>query len=157
MSQRQLAIKMGISVGMINLILKRLVRTGLVQMTNLNKKKVQYVLSTEGFRETVKRSYTSINTTIQHYKRLQDQVRDLLTQIHGSGYQSVILHGDGDLRELIEGCIQQSPLQIAVKKTIEGEIETKPEEQAVILNINKVPLESKTVKVYNIAEFIKNL
>ena len=49
LTQRDLSRRTSLSLGAVNLIIKRLIRQGLVKTKNLNPKKVEYLLTPKGF------------------------------------------------------------------------------------------------------------
>jgi len=54
-SQRKLAGKLNVSLGMINLCLRRLIKQGYVKTHGLNKRKVKYLLTPKDYYKKVKR------------------------------------------------------------------------------------------------------
>ena len=48
-SQRDLARRTGFSVGLVNAVLKKLVRTGYVKTSHLNRRSLEYLLTPSGF------------------------------------------------------------------------------------------------------------
>ncbi len=55
LTQRKISHRLGLSLGMTNLILKRLVNKGYVKVRGLNRRKVQYILTPTGFAEKTKK------------------------------------------------------------------------------------------------------
>ena len=49
--QRTLATRTGISLGMTNIIIKKLIKKGYIKAKQLNQKKIQYILTPKGFTE----------------------------------------------------------------------------------------------------------
>ncbi len=48
LSQRDIALRSGASLGMVNLVLRRLVRTGYIKIVNMDRRKVRYILTAKG-------------------------------------------------------------------------------------------------------------
>jgi DNA-binding MarR family transcriptional regulator len=57
LTQRKISHKLGLSLGMTNIILKRLASKGYIKVKGLNRRKVQYILTPKGFAEKTKKSY----------------------------------------------------------------------------------------------------
>ncbi len=57
LTQRKISHKLGLSLGMTNLVLKRLANKGYIKVKGLNRRKVQYILTPKGFAEKTKKSY----------------------------------------------------------------------------------------------------
>lgn len=106
-SQRALAKTTGISLGLVNLILKRFIKTGYLKVARLNKRQLEYVLTPEGFLETARRSYSYATRTIRSYNALQTRITDLIHQLIQQGYRDFAIHGDGELSHLIASIMAQ--------------------------------------------------
>lgn len=61
-TQREISKKSGLSLGMVNLLLKKFVKKGLVKLERLDGKSFRYILTPEGFKEKSKK-------TIDYIKR----------------------------------------------------------------------------------------
>ena len=52
-NQRDLSRHLDLSLGLTNMLVRRLVTKGLIRISQLNKRKVQYVLTAKGFAEKI--------------------------------------------------------------------------------------------------------
>lgn len=143
-SQRALSVKTSISVGLINAVIKKLVKNGYVRAQALNRQKVRYILTPRGTAQIIKRSYHSFLNTIKHYQELENQLFVLLTNLLNSGHQDLRLHGDNALSDTIRR-IARSRLKGRIRILQPGE--TCPEE--IILNLTDSPLKGKnTINIF---------
>ena len=55
-TQRDLSEKTGLSLGMVNLLLKKFVKKGFVKLEKLNSRSFRYILTPEGFKEKSKKT-----------------------------------------------------------------------------------------------------
>src|SRR3989338_3504765 len=78
LSQRDLSRKTGISLGLVNAILKKLAKTGYVKVSHLNKKRLNYILTPKGLSEVAHKSYRYIVKTINNYNMIQDKMRQAI-------------------------------------------------------------------------------
>ena len=78
LTQRKISYRLGLSLGMTNLILKRLVNKGYVKVKGLDKRKVQYILAPKGFTEKTRRSYRYFLTTIRSLKEMKEKIQELI-------------------------------------------------------------------------------
>ena len=62
--QRTIADRAGISLGMTNLIIKRLIGKGYIKAKQLDKRKIQYLITPKGFSEKANKSYNFALKTI---------------------------------------------------------------------------------------------
>src|SRR3989338_10379731 len=102
LSQRELAKKTLISLGLINVILKRFIKIGYIKVSHVNKRKMEYTLTPNGLQETARKNQEEATQTIRKYKTIQTMLAKLLQELHQSGYDYFSIHGDGELRDLIE-------------------------------------------------------
>jgi DNA-binding MarR family transcriptional regulator len=136
-SQRELARATGISLGLINVILKKFLRTGYLQVSQLNKRKLEYILTREGFMAVTRRTYQYATRTIRNYHQIHSQLSALLIELNDSGYDYFSIHGDGELREMIEAI---APSLFSEGQAALGE-EHRNESGAVVLNLTVAPME----------------
>lgn len=76
-TQRQLASETGISLGLTNIILKRLAHKGYLKMKRLNRRNIKYVLTSEGFAHCTRRSYNYVLRTISSVHGLRQKIKDV--------------------------------------------------------------------------------
>lgn len=100
-SQRELARRTGLSLGLINAVIKRLVQTGYVKTSHLNRRQLEYLLTAQGFAQTAMRSYRYIVDTTRRYREVQMRLRSILNTLSMEGVTEFHIHGDGDLAELV--------------------------------------------------------
>lgn len=106
-SQRELARRTGFSVGLVNAVIKRLVHTGYVKTSHLNKRQLEYLLTAEGFARTALRSYHYVVRTVQSYRQLRDGLARTLNHLASEGITRFYLHGDGELADLTAAVFEE--------------------------------------------------
>ena len=137
-SQRKLAQATGISLGLINVILKKFIKVGFLKVSYFNKRKMEYLLTPSGRQETTQKGHRQITTTIKNYRTLREGITNLLKQLHASGYDYFSIHGDGELRELVESTfftsLEESPVKLGK--------EHREYPRSVVLNVTPDSLDS---------------
>lgn len=135
-SQRELAKKTLISLGLINVIIKKFIKIGYIKVCQINKRKMEYTLTPNGLQETARKNHYDTAETIKKYKSIQLGVANLLKELHQSGYDYFSIHGDGELRDLIEttfyNCLENAPVSLGKEHHFQP--------RAVILNLTPEPL-----------------
>jgi len=101
-SQRKLAHSLGVSLGLTNLILNRLVRKGYVKVKGLDKRKMNYILTRHGFSEKLKKSYNYTLKTIRDIAQYKNRIQEYIRKEYGSGERELIIKGSGDLADIAE-------------------------------------------------------
>lgn len=102
LKQRELADKAGISLGMTNAILKRLIEKGWLMTKRLNSRNISYVVSPAGMEEIFKRSYRYFKRTIDDIHLYKEEIERLVSEAEEMGYKTVALVGKSDLDFLVE-------------------------------------------------------
>jgi EPS-associated MarR family transcriptional regulator len=89
LTQRELAEKLGISVGGLNYCLKALMEKGLVKMKNFanskNKFGYVYVLTATGMAEKAAITQRFLKRKMEEYEVLRAEIENLQRQLHASG------------------------------------------------------------------------
>jgi DNA-binding MarR family transcriptional regulator len=101
-SQRDLAAHSGLSLGMVNLILKRLVGTGYIQIQNLHKRKMQYFLTPQGLAAKTRRAYEYLTRTIRVYETYRQGISKIIQEQISKGRCKFAIYGEGDIVDLIK-------------------------------------------------------
>jgi len=129
-TQRDLSEKTGLSLGMVNRLLKKFIKKGFVKLERLNNKSFRYILTPEGFKEKSKKiiEYMKI-----YYKRtlLIKQNIERIIQTYGRNRTYVLFGKDKEIKEIIEGILKE----LRVKYITENDVE-KIESTNVVLYWN---------------------
>jgi predicted transcriptional regulator len=102
LSQRELAQSAGISLGLVNLAIKRLIRTGHIKMAQLDKRKVEYNLTPKGMMEKAQRSYLYLSTTMKTFLEYRRRLEQLFHRLGQEGHRKFAILGEGEIVSLVE-------------------------------------------------------
>ncbi len=102
LKQRELADKAGISLGMVNAILKRLMEKGWLVTKRINSRNISYVVSPAGMEEIFKKSYLAFKKTIDDIQLYKAGIEKLVSEAITAGYKTVALVGKSDLGFIVE-------------------------------------------------------
>ena len=102
LTQRKISHKLGLSLGMTNIILKRLASKGYIKVEELNRRKVQYILTPKGFAEKTKKSYRYFLKTIHSLQEMKKKIQHLILMEYKEGKTSFIILGDNELADIVE-------------------------------------------------------
>lgn len=105
-TQRHLALKLGVALGVANALLRGLARKGYIRTTQVGWKRWVYVVTPAGVRRKVHLTYGYIESFLGHYKR----VRTLLSEDLGNlplGVDSMVaVYGTSELAEIVYLALQ---------------------------------------------------
>ena len=99
-TQRSLATKLGVALGLTNLYLKRLAKKGCIKITTIPPHRVRYLLTPQGFAEKSRLTYLYMQYSLTHYRDMRARLRDTLSRAAGTGVKRVVIYGTGELAEM---------------------------------------------------------
>jgi DNA-binding MarR family transcriptional regulator len=101
-SQRDLAQIAGLSLGMTNVILKRLAGKGLLTIKKVNNRNIRYAVSPKGIEAITRKSYRYFKRTIKNVVFYRESIETLMARIRERDYTGLILVGQSDLDFMVE-------------------------------------------------------
>ena len=101
-NQRDLSRRMDMSLGMTNMLIKRLIAKGYIRIRQLNRKKVEYLLTPKGFAEKMRKSVKYTLNTIQRIGLIKQGLKDILLKYYGQGERFFVILGRSDFALLVE-------------------------------------------------------
>lgn len=139
-NQRELSVKTGISLGMTNILIRRLVTKGYLRIRQLNQKKVEYLLTPRGFIEKTEKSYRYTLKTIRSLMLIKGKIQKILQQKVAEGHSHFVLVGTGDLPDLMEMVLRNmNDANIAFTRVITVKSSTFKPDSLVIHDGNALP------------------
>jgi DNA-binding MarR family transcriptional regulator len=105
LTQRVLAERLGVALGLANLCLKRLARKGYIKVVHFNerpaaRKRLRYLLTPKGLAEKSRLTYEHMVYSLHLYRRTRQTLRESLGGLVAQGTKRVALYGTGDAAEL---------------------------------------------------------
>ena len=100
-NQRDLSRKMNLSLGMTNLLIRRLVTKGYIRIRQLNKKKVEYLLTPQGFAEKMQKSVRYTIKTVHSIGLVKKGILSVLRSAYERGVRQFDILGCSDLAGLV--------------------------------------------------------
>lgn len=101
-TQRKISHQIGLSLGMTNLIIKKLIAKGYVKVKGLNRRNVQYILTPRGFAEKVRKTHRYLLRSIDTLKAVKDKIQDTVLEYYKKGEKNFIILGKGELADIVE-------------------------------------------------------
>jgi DNA-binding MarR family transcriptional regulator len=104
-TQRALAQRLGVALGLTNLYLKRLAKQGYIKVSQFNerpaaRKRLRYLLTPTGIAEKSRLTYEHAAYALNLYRRTRQTLRQSLGEAVTRGMKRVALYGTGDAAEL---------------------------------------------------------
>lgn len=101
-NQRDISHQLNLSLGMTNMLIRRLVTKGYIRISQLDKKKVEYILTSKGFTEKMQKSIKYTMKTISSIGQVKRRVQALVSGFHDKGVRKFYMLGESDLCGIIE-------------------------------------------------------
>jgi DNA-binding MarR family transcriptional regulator len=111
-SQRDMARKLNISLGLVNSFIKRLVHKGYFKITHIPANRVRYILTPKGMTEKTRLTYAYIRYSFDFYKVARQKLRMIISEFVKQGGQRIIIWGVTDLAEIAYVSLQEFPVQL---------------------------------------------
>lgn len=99
-SQRELSKKTDLSLGTINIILRRLLKKGLMKTIQLDGRRMQYIITPKGFSEKIKKTTNYIFKTINTVNLIEQSVKQMIIDFYKDGSRTIIFVGHGELARI---------------------------------------------------------
>jgi DNA-binding MarR family transcriptional regulator len=110
-TQRTLAARLGIALGLTNLYLKRLIRKGYVKCVTVSPNRLAYSLTPKGLSRKARLTYEFMRYSIDFYRDARQHLRRSLTRAVADG-QRVAIYGNGDAAELVYLLVRDMGLEL---------------------------------------------
>jgi DNA-binding MarR family transcriptional regulator len=98
-TQRGLAVKLGIALGLTNIYLKRLVRKGYIKCVNVQSNRLSYLITPRGIAEKVRLTYEFMDYSLHLYSEVRQHLRGMLHECAASGSR-IAIYGRGEAAEI---------------------------------------------------------
>jgi DNA-binding MarR family transcriptional regulator len=107
-SQATLATQLGVAIGTVNWHLKRLIAKGYVKVTHAERRKLRYIITSEGLALRARLTVDYVEQQFNLYRRVRQKVKEYLEAVQKDGFDRVKLVGDGDVADICRlTCLEQ--------------------------------------------------
>jgi predicted transcriptional regulator len=111
-SQRSLAHKLNISLGLTNSILKNLISRGWIKAKKDTGRKLLYLITPQGIANVSRLMYTRFQETLHYYHYTKDLLTAYLIKLYQQGEKTVNIYGTGQLAEITYYAGISTPLKL---------------------------------------------
>jgi DNA-binding MarR family transcriptional regulator len=100
LNQRALARKIGISVGLVNALVHRAVRKGLIKVQQAPARRYAYYLTPKGFAEKSRLVAEYLDCSLSFFRTARQDYSDVFARCAASGFKRIVLCGASELAEI---------------------------------------------------------
>ncbi len=110
-SQRVLARRLGIALGLTNLYLKRLAHKGYIKVTTIPPHRIKYLVTPRGFAQKTRLTYEYMRYSLALYREARQTLRQALAPLAENGARRIAIYGTGEAAELAYLTLQELGIQ----------------------------------------------
>ena len=99
-TQRTLATRLGVALGLANLYVRRLVRKGYIKCVNVRPNRIHYYITPKGIAEKWRLTYEFMEHSLELYRQTRQHLRVVLDARLTDGCHRVAIYGTGEPAEL---------------------------------------------------------
>lgn len=100
-TQRSLARRLGVALGLTNLYLKRLANKGYIKLTTIPPHRIKYLLTPKGLAEKTRLTYEYLEYSVHLYRQIRATLRETLSPLVKDGRPRLLIYGNGEAAELV--------------------------------------------------------
>jgi DNA-binding MarR family transcriptional regulator len=110
-NQRDLSQHLNLSLGQTNMLIRRLVSKGFIRISQLDKRKMQYMLTPKGMSEKMRQAVKYTLNTINSLGLIKNSLKNILNDHYARGHRAFFVFSEPDLTALVE----QTFLELSLK------------------------------------------
>ena len=112
-TQRSVALKLGVALGLVNAYVKRCIRKGFVKVRQVPPRRYAYFLTPHGISEKSRLTATYLTSSFAFFRRSRLECSELFLVAAGRGQRRFALIGGGDLSEIAGLAAREHSVEIA--------------------------------------------
>ena len=112
LTQRDLSKEVGIALGLVNHLLRKMVKKGWIKIKNIDAKKIRYLITPEGAREKSSLLYKRAESTIHFYLEAKRVIKAKVEHLKGDGVKSVSIYGINHISEVLYIVLKELRLEL---------------------------------------------
>jgi len=109
-TQRGLASKLGIALGLANIYLKRMIQKGYIKCANVQPNRISYLITPRGIAEKARLTYEFMDYSLHLYGEVRHHLREAMQDCAAAG-KRVAIYGSGEAAELAYLSLKESGME----------------------------------------------
>lgn len=119
-SQRDISSDIGVSLGLTNILINRLVKKGYLKAKRFNARKIKYFITPRGLKEKTQKTYQFMKRSLTVISNLKDIITDFAVKEYDKGKRNFLIKGAGELSDITELVLKSLKLEgIEIKKMVD--------------------------------------
>jgi len=100
-TQRQLSVKIGVALGLTNVMLRNLVQKGYLRVSSASWKRRLYNLTPEGLSHKLRLTSAYVHRVLEHYQTVRETLREQMAVMAVNEESRIAIFGTSDFAELV--------------------------------------------------------
>lgn len=117
-SQRDIANRTGMSLGMVNILLNKCIKKGLVKIEHLNSRSVRYILTPKGIQEKTAKTIEYIKKSYKAILKLSAYIRELTEEQVRRNKKICLLGPQDEMFQLVSAVLGEMGVEYSTAETI---------------------------------------
>src|SRR5687767_8752681 len=110
LTQRGMAKKLGIALGLANIYLKRMIHKGYIKCVNVQPNRISYLITPRGIAEKARLTYEFMDYSLHLYGEVRQHLREAMQDCAAAG-KRVAIFGSGEAAELAYLSLKESGME----------------------------------------------
>ena len=111
-TQRSLAARVGIAVGLVNLYVRRCIRKGWIKVRKVSPRRYSYFLTPAGIAEKSRLTQQYLVRSLDFFRQARSECRTALVACERRGWRRVVLYGTGDLADIATLAARETAVEL---------------------------------------------
>jgi DNA-binding MarR family transcriptional regulator len=108
-TQSTLAEHLGVAVGTVNFVVRRMIEKDYIRVKRLERKRLKYMLTPQGIAIRAKLAMISIEYSMRLYRETRVEAKRLVSKVRQKGFDQIVIRGEGELADVVRlTCIEQN-------------------------------------------------
>lgn len=108
-TQSTLADHLGVAVGTVNFVVRRMIDKGYIRVKRLERKRLKYMVTPQGITIRAKMAMISIEYSMRLYRETRAEAKRLINKVRQKGFDQIAIRGGGELAEIVRlTCIEMN-------------------------------------------------
>ncbi len=100
-TQATLAENLGVAVGTVNFVVKRLIQKGYVRVKQLQRRRLKYIITPSGIAQRTRLAVVSVEYSMRLYRETRAEAKRLVNNVVQKGYKQISIRGNGELADVV--------------------------------------------------------
>ncbi|QXM06685.1 winged helix-turn-helix transcriptional regulator [Crassaminicella indica] len=118
-SQRDIAKKTNMSLGMVNTLIKKCVKKGLIKIENLNARSVRYILTPKGIEEKAKKTLEYVSKSYRAILLINSYIKEVTQEQIKKRKKIIVVGSNDEMKEIIVHTLNDMGVSFEVYNDIE--------------------------------------